>query len=331
MTARCVRYGIIGFGRFAEKAIAPAIKQSKNAQLVAIQNRSLAKAKAVAKQYEVPFAFESVAELVAHPDIDAVFIASPNAHHCHETILAANAGKHVLCEKPMAMNVAECERMIEVCRRRHVKLMVGHQVRLSPLVHRMREHVRSGAAGGIIRAASDFVYDGRLSTRSWLLDRRLAGGGPTFDVGVHCLDTLRFVLDDEAVSVKAELVPTPTNEKTERISQLMLRFSKGAIGTIFSSYDAPLRESRIEVLGTEARLSAIDFTLGEREAVLMIEVRNAGGVSNIIKEQFTIPNLYVKEIDYFSDCILNNSEPELSGENALANQRVLDEVMRRSS
>ncbi len=326
MTARRVRYGIVGFGRFAEKAIAPAIGRSRNAELVAIQNRSLAKARVSALQCGAPLAFESVAELVAHPDVDAVFIASPNANHCEETVLAAQAGKHVLCEKPMAMNASECMRMIEVCRQRNVKLMVGHMVRLSPLVRRMRELVHSGAVGRVVRAVADFVYDGRLSSRSWLMDRTLAGGGPTFDVGVHCLDTLRFILDDEVVSVKGTLEPKPTETKTETTSQLLLRFSKGAIGLVFSSYESPLRESRIEILGTEARLSALDFTVGERRGELLIE-RRTGGTPDAITESFEIPNLYVEEIIHFSECILSDREPLLSAENALANQRVLDEAM----
>lgn len=328
MTAPRVRYGIVGFGRFAEKAIAPAFKQSRNSVLVAVQNRSLAKAQSAAQQHGVPLAFESVAALVAHPEVDAVFVASPNALHCEETVIAAQARKHVLVEKPMAMNMGECRRMIEVCKQNAVKLMVGHQVRLSPLVRRMHELVRSGAVGQVVRAAADFVYDGRLSTRSWLLDRKLAGGGPTFDVGVHCIDTLRFVLDDEVVSLQGELRPKPTTDTTEATSQLLMRFARGTIGVVFSSYEAPLRESRIEILGTEARLSAVDFTVGERCATLVIERRNAAGSPDWLEEAIDVPNLYVEEINHFSECILNNTEPVLTAQSALGNQRVLDAAMR---
>jgi predicted dehydrogenase len=237
------------------------------------------------------------------------------------------AGKHVLCEKPMAMNLSECEQMIDACRRHNVKLMVGHMVRLSPLVRRMRELVHSGAIGRVVRAVSDFVYDGRLSSRSWLMDRTLAGGGPTFDVGVHCLDTLRFILDDEIVSLKGELEPKPTETNTEATSQLLMRFSKGTIGLVFSSYESPMRESRIEILGTEARLVTLDFTVGDRRAELLIE-RRSSGTPDTIAESFDIPNLYVEEINHFSECILYGREPVLSADNARANQRVLDEAMK---
>lgn len=326
-TAR-VRYGILGFGRFAAKAIAPAIRQSFNSELIALQNRTLAKAQRAATACGVPCAFDSPTALLAHPDVDAVFIASPNALHCEETLLAAAARKHVVCEKPMALNVVECQRMIDACARSGVKLMVGHMVRFSPLVQRMRGLVAGGAVGSIVRAQADFVYDGRLSTRTWLRDRRMAGGGPTFDVGIHCLDTLRFVLDDEVTAVKKELEPKPTDERTEMSSQLLLRFSRGAIGVIFSSYAAPLRESRIEIVGTEARLTALDFTVGERRAELIVERHTANGTIERVVESFDIPNLYVEEINHFSSCLLQGTEPVLSAHNALANQRVLDQAMR---
>lgn len=324
---KTVRYGITGFGRFAEKAIAPAIQQSHNSTLVAIHNRSMAKAKDAASALNIPLAFNSVSNLVAHPDVDAVFIVSANSAHCEETILAAEAGKHVLCEKPMAMNVAECERMIEACKQNNVKLMVGHMVRLSPLVKRMKELVQSGAIGKIIRAESDFVYDGRLSSRAWLLDRKVAGGGPTFDVGVHCLDTLRYVLDDEVISVKGELEPVPDGSRTESSSQLLLRFFRGTIATIFSSYASPIRESRIEIIGTEARISSVDFTVSGCQSQLRIEKRSTGGTPDIVIEEFDVPNLYTGEVNLFYDCIINNTEPSLSAENAVKNQYVLDQAM----
>jgi glucose-fructose oxidoreductase len=228
----------------------------------------------------------------------------------------------------MAMNVAECQRMIEACKKNDVKLMIGHMLRLSPLVVRMKELVKSGAIGRVIRAESNFIYDGRLSTRSWLHDRKIAGGGPTFDVGAHCLDTLRFILDDEVVSIQQELSPKPTAEKTESSSQLLLRFSKGTPATIFTSYETPIRQSYLEILGAEARISAIDFTINAATAILKIEPRSEKRPPEPIVERVDIPDLYVDEVNHFSDCILNAADPILSAHNALRNQQVLDAVMR---
>ncbi len=232
-TAKKIRYGIAGFGRFAERVIAPAIRVSPNSELVALQKRSLSEALAKAAEHGIPLAFASVADMVVHPDVDAVFLVSANSCHHPETLQAARAGKHVLVEKPMAMNVREAEEMIAVCARHNVKLSVGHMLRFSPLIRRMREVVGSGGLGTVHSVRADFIYDGRLSHRGWLYDRSVAGGGPVFDIGVHCLDTLRFILGDEVASVKSELDPWPTEQRTESTAHMLLRFHGGAIGTHF--------------------------------------------------------------------------------------------------
>ena len=242
---RKIRYGIIGFGLFAERAIAPAIKASLNSELVAIQKRSRSAADEKSREYSIPLAFDSAEELVAHPDIDAVFIVSANARHCPETLIAARAQKHVLVEKPMAMNVAEARRMIAACKKNRVKLMVGHMLRLSPLVRRIRDIVRSGMIGEITAARSEFIYDGQSSQRKWLFDRKLAGGGPVFDIGVHGLDTLRFVLDDDVVTTRSVLHPRPTAARTEGSAYVSLKFSRGTVASIYCSFMAPIRRTFI--------------------------------------------------------------------------------------
>ena len=265
-----IRYGIIGFGRFAERAIAPAIQGSPNSELVAIQKRSLALVREKATQHGVPMAFDSVDALVAHPDIDAVFIVSANLTHAEETIKAARAGKHVLVEKPIAATIRDAERMITECESHRVKLMVGHMVRLSPLVRRVRDVIRSGELGQVIYSRADFAYDGRMSARSWLHDPTLAGGGPFYDVGVHCLDTLRYVLDDEVESFASKVHPTPTRSHTEETGAVILRFTRGSIGSIFCSYAMPVRSRILEVVCSEGIVSAPEFTVPNETLSLTI-------------------------------------------------------------
>jgi 1,5-anhydro-D-fructose reductase (1,5-anhydro-D-mannitol-forming) len=322
-----VRFGIIGFGNFAERAILPALQKCTLSTPVALQKRSRAEAEAKAGEHGIPLAFTTAEELVAHPDVDAVFIVSANANHCAETIAAARAGKHVLVEKPMACTVREAEQMIATCAENHVRLMVAHMIRFSPMVMRMREIVRSGALGPIVFARADFVYDGRLSKRGWLLDRKVAGGGPVFDVGVHCLDTLRYILDDEVATVHAVLDPTPTATVTERSGDIAMKFSRGTVGSIFCSYDAPVRRKDIEIMGTEGRLRADEFTVGSITATLRIDGGKDSDPAPAREETFVIPNLYVEEISNLVEAI-QTGVPLLSpGENGLANQRVLNRAL----
>jgi 1,5-anhydro-D-fructose reductase (1,5-anhydro-D-mannitol-forming) len=322
-TGKKIRYGIIGFGGFAERAIAPAIRASSNSQLVALQKRSLAAAKQKASEYKIPHAFDSVEDLVKHEEVDAVFIVSANSQHCPETVVAAKAGKHVLVEKPMALNVSEAKKMVNACKKNRVKLMVGHMIRFSPLALRIKEIIQSGSIGAVTFIKTEFVYDGRTSQRGWLQDQRIAGGGPLFDIGVHCLDTLRFVLNADVVSVASHLEPRPTRTRTELTAGVSLRFPKGILASIYCSYAAPIRRSMIEVIGTEGTLSAIDFTLGNRTIPLTI-----GSGKETRTEMIKVPNLYIEEVNRFSSCILNNSKAPIPGEVGLANQKILDQALR---
>ena len=325
-----IRYGIIGFGAFAERTIAPAIRESSNSELVAIQKRSLPAAKEKAQAFHIPFAFDSAEALVKHPDVDAVFIVSANSLHAPATITAARFGKHVLVEKPMAMNTREAKQMIEVCRSKDVKLMVGHMVRLSPLLLRMKELIRSGIIGNVEFVKAEYMYDARLSQRRWLWDKKIAGGGATFDIGVHCLDTIRYLLDDDVVSVKSQLAPLPTENTTEQTSLLALKFSKGTPASIYCSFISSFRRSIIEVIGQEGVLSAESFTLSNVILPLKIVLGKNGTIAETREEKIAVPNLYEKEVTLFSNCILHNTASPVSGEEGLKNQFVLDEVMKVS-
>jgi D-xylose 1-dehydrogenase (NADP+, D-xylono-1,5-lactone-forming) len=323
-----VRYGIIGYGVFAERTIAPAIQASPNSELVAIQKRSLAAAEEKAQTLNISLAFDSAEALVKHSDVDAVFIVSANSLHGPETLAAARAGKHVLVEKPMAMNVAEAETMIKVCKKNNVKFMVAHMVRLSPLIIRIKELIQSGIIGKITFIKSEFIYDGRLSHRQWLIDPNIAGGGPVYDIGVHCLDTTRFILDDEVISVKSQLDPTPSAVTTESTAQLALKFSRGTTAGIFCSYDAPIRRTFIEVIGEKGLLSAENFSWSNNTLILKVLLGGNDKITESREETFIVPNLYENEVTLFSECILNNTASPIPGEEGLKNQRVLDEAMK---
>lgn len=327
MASHKIRYGIIGYGLFAERTIAPALQASSNSILVAMQKRSLEAAREKASALSLPFAFNTAQALASCPEVDAVFIASANSAHHDEVIAAAREGKHVLVEKPIAMNTPEAERMVTECERNQVKLMVGQVVRFSPLVNHIRELVKSGALGKIVSARADYFYDARLSRRAWLLDRAVAGGGPIFDVGVHCLDTLRFVLDDNVDSVQSMLTPAPTISATEHSAIINLRFSKGTLGSIACSFAGPSRHTLLEVVGTEGLAYASDFTVGEQSTTLHIEKRTGAAAPETRSLSINIPNLYVEEVSAFSRCILENTPSPIPGIVGVDNQKVLDLAM----
>lgn len=320
-----IRYGIIGFGNFAERAIMPAIRAVNNAELVAIQKRSLDSAKSKAEEHSIPFYFDSVEALVSSSDVDAVFIVSANSQHHNETLVAANAKKHVLVEKPMALSFLQAKEMIEVCEKNNVKFMTGHMLRFSPLLQRMKEIVNAGIIGEITFVQSHFVYNAQLSQRKWLLDKKNAGAGPLFDIGIHCLDSMRFVLnDDHIVNVNNMMNPQHTETEVEKTSLLSFQFSKGTIGTVYSSYESSYRQSFIEFFGTKGSISAFYFTPSNTQATVEIKMGKEGLIDSIQREEISVPNLYELEISHFSDCILNDTSPIVDAKTSLHNQHILE-------
>jgi 1,5-anhydro-D-fructose reductase (1,5-anhydro-D-mannitol-forming) len=322
-----IRYGIIGFGGFAERSIAPAIMATANSELIAIQKRSLTTAQEKARQLGIKYAFSTPEDLANCSEVDAVFIVSSNNAHCAETITAAAAGKHVLVEKPMAMNTEEAQSMIAACKSAGVKLMVGHMLRLSPLVLRMKQIVSSGTIGPVTFARADFVYDASISKRQWVTKLSVAGGGPTVDIGVHCLDTLKFILDDEVTDVRSQLYPEHHDDRTEDTAVLSLQFSKNTLGSIYCSYATPFRRTFIEIIGTKGSVSAFGFTHNNATVPMTLTLAESGEITKITTEDIVIPDLYQKEVTLFSDAILQNTLSPIPGDIGLSNQRVLDKAL----
>lgn len=327
MTNDPMRFGIVGFGLFAERAILPAIRGSGNAVVSALQKRSADAASAKAFEHGIPHAFTTVDELVAHPEVDAVFIVSANAAHAEGAIAAAKAGKHVLVEKPMAANVGQAEQMVRACKAAGVQLMVGHMVRFSPVIVRMKQLMNEGAVGRITHIETQFFYDHRLSHRGWLFDPTVAGGGPVHDIGVHCLDTLRFLLDDDPTVVRAILDAPPAADRTETTAAVILQFSRGVLGSIYCSFTGSYRRSFIEIRGTDGTISAFDFTRSGMPVILHRVHAHEGEPLQPLIEQISVPNLYAHEVRLFVDCIRNGQPNPIPGEEGLINQRILEQIL----
>ncbi|HVN47435.1 MAG TPA: Gfo/Idh/MocA family oxidoreductase, partial [Bacteroidota bacterium] len=309
------------------RRILPAMQASPNAELLAIQKRSLVEAQAKAVQYKIPLAFDSAETLAQHSDIDAVYVASAVCNHAPDTIAAARAGKHVLVEKPMAMNAAEAQSMIDACNAHGVKLMVAHMLRFSPLLAYMKGLMKSGIIGAVTYARAEFMFDARTSQRSWMHDKKIAGGGCVFDIGVHCLDTLRFVLKDEVVSLKSQRMPEPTEKTTEETAVLALQFSRGTPASIYCSFHAPYYRSVLEIVGQDGVLTAESFSRSDITASLRIALGKNGIGSPAQIEKIDVPNLVEQEITFFSESILNNAPSPIPGEEGLKNQIVLDKAV----
>jgi 1,5-anhydro-D-fructose reductase (1,5-anhydro-D-mannitol-forming) len=302
----------------------PAFKRSKNCEVRALARRDPAKAAESAKQYGIPHAFTSVEDLCRHPEVDAIFVTSPNSLHLSDVLMAVAAGKPVLCEKPMGMISSECRQMVEAARRANVLLGIAHVFRFEDSMAIFKEAIASGMIGPPVFARSEFSFQaGTSHPRKWLKDAQTAGAGPIFDIGVHCIDSLRFVLQDEVWRVTARTVADLPPSTVEASAVLVLEFEKGTLGTVLVSYAAEYR-TPMEVVGGSGAIRAEDaFTV---ECPITIELRSPNGDV----DQRTVSNelAYIRQVDAFADAVEGKSTFPCLGEHGWQNQEILDAALR---
>jgi len=312
---RKIRWGIIGCGAFGRRAVAPAIIKAKGGELVSVQRRKPKGAAQTAKELGLRHYCVDERDMLAGNLVDAVFIASPNAQHAPQTELAASYGVNVLVEKPMALDGVEASRMIHACKRSGVKLMVGQSSRFYDQIQKAKKLVKQGAIGKprMVQLFFTFIV-GRSPGRSWILDRRLAGGGPLMDIGVHLLDSLCYVLDDRVVSVSALMRPTRNAKRVEEECALSMKLKKGTMAQLFCSYNSP-GSHHYRILGSKGELAMqlrpgapLDLFVNHR----LKRVR-VGKYDHIRRE-----------VELFNEHLLSGGPNPVPGEEGLRNMRVID-------
>ena len=319
-----VRFGIAGFGLHAVKRLMPGFARSKNCRVTALSRRNALEAKKSAAEYNIPLAFDSVADLCASPEVDAVLVTTPNSLHLADVLDAVDAGKPVLCEKPLGMNADECRQMVKAARHKGVLFGVAHVFRFNESVRALREWLAEGKIGRPVFARSEFSFLADPSPpRKWLYDAKLAGAGPIFDVGVHCVDTLRYILQDEVVRVSASAVTDARSGDVESAASLTLEFSRGTIGTVLVSYRADYR-TPIEFIGDSGVLRADDALNVEHP--IELQLRRDGTV--VEKKTATNELVYAMQVDAFADAIEGKAPFPIPGEEGWQNQEVLDAALR---
>ena len=319
-----VRFGIVGFGLHAVRRLMPGFALSKNCTVTALSRRDLTKAEASAREHKIPLAFDSAAELCRSPEVDAVLVTTPNSLHLKDVLTAVEAGKAVLCEKPLAMNAAEAKQMVEAARRRNVKFGVAHVFRFNESVRKLREHIAARKIGQPIFARSEFSFLADPShPRKWLYDAAVAGAGPIFDIGVHCLDTLRFVLQDEVVRVSATAASDKLSGDVESVAALTLEFSRGTLGTVLVSYRAEYR-TPLEIVGDAGVMWAENVLNVEHP----IEIQLRRGKEVLLRDMTSNRLSYALQVDAFADWVDGKAQFPAAGEEGWQNQEILDAALR---
>jgi predicted dehydrogenase len=323
-----VRYGILGFGHHGERRLAPAFEHTQNSQFTGIWRRKQERARENAQHFNIPHVFSSPEELCASALIDAVFVASPDALHCEHTLLALRHGKAVLCEKPLAMSAAEAVRMASAAHAANRAFGVAQNFRYNLSLQRMRALVAGGAIGTPVFASAHFCFLSRNSPRTWINDGGMACGGPIGDVGIHAIDALRFVLQQEVLAVSTlargdEMRASPSEHELEESAAISLEFSLGVLASIHVSFRAQYR-TFVEVVGEDGVLTIESGLTVDRPVTL---VHHAAG-KILAEEVLSNVDAYSRMLDAFSAAVEGTGTFASTGDDGVQNQRILDAAFR---
>jgi Predicted dehydrogenases and related proteins len=320
-----IGYAIIGLGRIADHFMR-GVLATGNSAITGLVSGHRDKAEHIAAQYNVPqasiYSYENFDEIAKNPAIDAVYVALPNSMHAEYTIRAAKAGKHVLCEKPMALNIAECEAMIAACKKANVKLMIAYRCHYEPIQLKAIDIIRSGKLGKVqvIESAFGFSED----AGEWRLDKKLAGGGPLYDVGIYCLNACRYLTGEEPVDFSAVASVVDHDGRFETVEESLvwtMKFPSGAVASCSTTYGAPM-DGFFRVHGSKGVLECTSAFGYEN-----IHLRGFFSGTRLDESETTHdPYQFQAEADHFSNCILTNREPQSPGEEGLRDMSYITKI-----
>lgn len=325
VASKRVGYALVGLGGIAQNAILPAFKHSKKAALVALVSGDRNKAKKLARKFGASetYTYDEYEACLKNPEVGAVYLASPNGLHFMQTLRAAAAGKHVLCEKPMANTVEECRRMVETCRSHHVRLMIAYRKYFEPSSLALKRLVKSGKLGPLRAIQSAFTIMIRAGKREgWGFEPALAGGGALPDVGVYCVNTARWLtgLDPIEAEAYAWITDPRFSEAIDQHMAFRLNFPGGLVMQAVASFGAA-QSSSLFIHG-EKGWAALE------PAYPWDEERRLFGASGgrRFEKTYGILAEFALELDAFADCILKGRDPEPDGVQGMRDVAVMQAI-----
>jgi 1,5-anhydro-D-fructose reductase (1,5-anhydro-D-mannitol-forming) len=320
-----MKWGIIGAGEIAGRSFAPGVKLAPGAKLTAVWRRDLAKAQAFAAQFGGPRAYDSLERMLGDPELDAVYIATPNSLHADHAVMAATAGKHVICEKPMATTVRDAERMIEACERNKVRLGVMFQNRFHPAHLEARRHIQAGALGEVDLASAQLCrgYQRGGHWSGWRVTPEMTGSGAIVAQAVHPIDLLRHLMDSEVVEVQAMTDEAPPVRPVEEMAYCLLRFANGAHASVIAGTLMPRHDNDVLFYGSKAKITC-KGTLGVPRAGEpgLFSIEGDAVNARVDYPTDSSASKMARFVEDFSRAVAGNAAIGSSGENGLQMVRI---------
>jgi predicted dehydrogenase len=301
-----LKWGIIGSGDIVRKRVAPAIHDLPGNEAVAVSRAQADLLEPFAREFGIPRWYADWHEMLRDDDVEAVYVATPVYLHAEQTIAAAEAGKHILCEKPMGMHVAECDQMIDACRSNDVRLGIAYYRRFYPVVEAVRAILDSGEIGRPVLAqinAFERFDPPSDHPRHWLLEREKSGGGPMFDFGCHRIELLMFLLGSVA-DAKGMVANVALERSVEDTAAAILQMKEGALGTITVTHAAADSADTLDIFGTDGSIRILSLNGGQ------MTVRSGG--DERIEDHPGPSNSHRALIADFSGAVADKREPAVT-------------------
>ena len=321
-SGRKLGWAIVGLGSLAINQILPAFARAEKSRVVALVSGHPDKAKKLAARYGVAeksvYDYQSYDALRQNPEVDVVYVVLPNSMHAEYTIRAHQAGKHVLCEKPMATTPADCQAMIDAARKADRKLMVAYRCRYEPFNQEMIRMAREQELGPVKVVVADHGFN-IGDPKQWRLNKALAGGGSLMDIGIYSLQAARYVTGEEPVEIAAMSHSTPGDERFKEVEETInfqLRFPSGVLANCTSSYGFS-GQNRYRVITTKGW-----FELEPATSYTGLRMRVRRG--NVLEER-SLPQRdhFALEMDHLSECVMSEKQPLTPGEEGLRDLKLM--------
>jgi len=316
-----LKWGVAGCGRYAENTFIPTMHLMRKSSVHSVFSNSAERAKAVARKHGIPSFFSNYSEFLKS-GIDAVYISSANADHYKQVIESAEAGKNVLCEKPLALNSAEAEEMIKVCHEKDVKLAVNYVFHFHPLVKKAKEIIENEMIGKFISVTTNFNIE--IAPSSNFRHSSAGGGGALMDVGTHMIDLLRY-FGGEISSVSGVMDSVVYKSEVDDFASAIVKFEKGGYGYFNVSFNSKKAFNRVEILGHKGALS-IEKMIANRHSPSKLTILIDGEAKKSFRKRANKQLLLLRSVQ---KSFLKNEEPLVTGSDGLKNLQIMEELKKQ--
>lgn len=314
-----LKWGIVGLGRFTEHTFLPAIKSVRKSTVTSLCSRDLNRAKELAEKFGVPNYFNNYDEFLKS-EIDAVYVASANAFHHEQVIKAANAGKHILCEKPLALNSEQAGEMVEAAKRNDVLFAVNYVHHFHPLVLKAKELLKDQRLGKLVSVQVNFNID-FPPDNNFRFKKELSGGGALRDIGTHMIDLLRF-FGGEIIEIDGVVDNLIYQSEVDDFASAIVKFEKGGYGYFNVSYNTKKAFNRIDILCHKGAVE-IENLIGRKLIGPKLSIMFEGEARKSFRRR---GNKMVYVLKSVQRSFLRNEKPLVTGEDGLINMKIMEEL-----